>query len=106
MSEASRNLEEVRESVLGRFRGRSPLHEFFILDQGDVDFRAYVFLEKNEDVAACRTSGVDREIIDFVYVELERLGRGARNEIKVAFEFDSDENVAANFNGDYYLRRL
>ena len=29
---------------------------------------------------------------------------GVMAEIEVAFEFDSDENVIANFEGDYFLR--
>ena len=43
-------------------------------------------------------------MMDFVYAALERAGRGKRPDISVAFEFDSDENVTANFEGDYFLR--
>ncbi|HZZ70955.1 MAG TPA: hypothetical protein VFE24_01805 [Pirellulales bacterium] len=69
-----------------------------------VDFRTYVFFEKDEDIKACQGNGVIRDMIGFVYDELERAGRGKRGEITVGFEFDSDENVAAKFEGDYLLR--
>jgi hypothetical protein len=49
-------------------------------------------------------SGVTDDIGDFIYAELERVGRGTRGEITVAFEFDSDENVQEHFEGDYLLR--
>ena len=99
-----RGHDEVRESVLARFRGRCPLHDFYILDQGDVDFRAYVFFDKETDLEACKASGISKEMIDFVSLELERVGRGKPEGLKVAFEFDSDENVVANFEGTYFLR--
>jgi hypothetical protein len=51
-------------------------------------------------------SGVTQEIEDFVYAELERAGRGGKGDIRVAFEFDSDENVNASFEGDYFNCRL
>lgn len=104
MREGSRNLDRVREMVLQTFKGKYPLHDFFIMDQRDVDFRAYVFFKENKDVEESRHSHIDQEIIECVYAELERAGRGKKNEIKVAFEFDSDENVEAKFEGDYYLR--
>jgi hypothetical protein len=90
--------------VLEHFRRRCPLHEFFILDQRDVDFRAYVFFEQTRDIAAMKQGGVEREISDFVHAELERLGRGRRDEINVAFEFDSHEHVQAKFGGNHFNR--
>jgi len=102
MEERARNLDRVREAVLAHFGKRYPLHDFFILDQRDVDFRAYAFLERDEDVEAMRKRGLDRELLDFVYEELERQGRGT--DIDVALELDSHENVVARFEGDYSLR--
>jgi hypothetical protein len=103
-AERSRGLDQVRQGVLERFCGRCPLHEFYILDQLDVDFRAYVFFERTADISACQQSGINAEIVDFVYAELDRLGRGPRDRIKVAFEFDSDENVTTHYEGNYFLR--
>jgi hypothetical protein len=105
MEERARNLDQVRDRVLEHFGARCPLHQFFILDQRDVDFRAYVFFEQTKDIAAMKQVGVDCEIVDFVYAQLERLGRGRRDEINVAFEFDSHEHVLAKFGGNY-LNRL
>ena len=104
MEEKARNLDAVRDNVLKRFRKLHPLYDFFILDQRDVDFRAYVFARRDEDLQCMRRRGVDQDIIAFVYEELERAGRGGRNEIDVAFEFDSDDRVKADFGGNYFLR--
>lgn len=100
--ERARELDRVRDRVLSRFRGR--LQEFFILDQRDVDFRAYVFFKRNGDVALARATGLDQQISEFVYDALEAAGRGLSANIKVAFEFDSDENVQTHFAGNYGLR--
>ena len=102
--EDSRGLEQVSENVTRRFKDRCPLHAFCILSQRDVDFRAYVFLEKDKDIETCRKSRVLEDLTSFVFEELERAGRGSRAEINVACEFDSHENVEANFDGDYLFR--
>lgn len=104
MKEKARMLDVVREEVIRCFRNRCPLHDFFILDQRDVDFRCYIFFETNKDIEECMRNGIQDELTEFIYSELERVGRGKRDVIKVAFEFDSNENVKANFEGDYYLR--
>ena len=64
----------------------------------------YVFYKKDNDIQVCRDNGVSQKVEDFVYVELEKHGRGKKENIKASFEFDSDENVAANYEGDYFLR--
>jgi hypothetical protein len=104
MEERARGLDRVRDEVLAEFQQRAPLHEFYILDQRDVDYRAYVFFSRDEDLKAAHQSGLDAELIDFTYGALERAGRGRRDELKVAFEFDSHENVQRRFEGNYGLR--
>jgi hypothetical protein len=101
--ERSRNLGEVNGRVEEFFKTRCPLHYFFLMPQRD-DFRVYVFFKEDKDIHACEESGVSQEIIDFVYAELERVGRGRREDVRVAFEFDSDESVSAKYAGDYFLR--
>ena len=103
MREKARSLDVVREAVLKKFGGTC-LHEFFILDQRDVDFRSYVFFKDAKDLEESTQRALDQEIIRFVYQELERVGRGSKNNIEVAFEFDSHENVKIKYGGDYYLR--
>lgn len=102
--ERSRNLDAVCARVKERFGSRASLHSVYILPQRDVDFRAYVFFRTNDDLDRAEGTGVAQAIRDSVFTELERAGRGSRNEVTVAFEFDSDENVEANFEGDYLLR--
>jgi hypothetical protein len=102
--ERSRNLDDVCEAARRRFEKVCAFHDIYILPQQDVTFRAYVFFDEDKDIEVCRRSGVVHDIIDFVYAELERAGRGKRGDITVAFEFDSDENVTVNYEGDYFLR--
>ena len=98
-----RGLDAVNARVEKAFKHRCPLHYFYLMPQRQ-NFRAYVFFNQDKNIEECKSSGIAQEIIDFVYEELERAGRGKRDEIEVAFEFDSDENVTANFEGDYFLR--
>ena len=118
----SRNLDKVNERVNQYLNKNYPLHEFYIMNQGDVAFRAYIFFEKENDLQkyvdsetlhsttdevflffrhdegteVSQISETLQEIIDFVYAELERVGRGKKGDIKVAFEFDSGENINSN----------
>lgn len=87
MRERARGLDEVRDAVLRKFQERCPLYAFFILDQRDVDFRAYVFFERDRDVDAAKMIGLDAEMKDYVCSELERVGRGNRHELNIAFHY-------------------
>jgi len=102
--ERARGLDSVCARVEERFGVQASLHSIYILPQRDVDFRAYVFFRTNDDLDRAEGTEVAQEIRDFVVTELERAGRGSKGEITVAFELDSDENVEANFEGDYLLR--
>jgi len=104
MEERSRNLDEIRDLLKQHFSKKCPLYEFYILPQRDVNFRAYVFFEKDSDIDKCKSDGIVQEIENYIFNELERLGRGRREEITVAFELDSNESVEANYEGDYFLR--
>ncbi len=100
----SRNLDAVCSEFSQRFGVRCPLHEVDLLPQGEGTFQIYVFFEKDKDIEAAKESGIVEVMVAFVYDALERAGRGKREEISVVFEFDSDENVRARVNGDYFLR--
>lgn len=104
MEERSRNLDEIRDLLKQHFSKLCPLCDFYILPQRDVNFRAYVFFEKDSDIEKCKIEGIIQEIENFVFNELERFGRGSREEIAIDFELDSNENVKANFEGNYFLR--
>lgn len=98
------NLDAVKKNVIEYFMNSCPLHDFHILPQGDDGFRAYLFVKKDADIEACKRSGVLEDVKAYVREELERAGHGKKEEITVALEVDSDENVSANFEGDYFLR--
>ena len=104
MAERSKNLDAASGRVVEAFRKQSAVSKVFILPQRDVDFRVYVFFSNDSDLDSGIRSGACEKISDFVYEELERQGRGSRSTIRIAFEFDSDENVRKNYEGDYYLR--
>lgn len=104
MKENDRGLDEVRERICHRFR-EAGLHEAFVLFSPKKNlFVAYLFYQRNEQVEAAEKSGLSLGIKQAVIEELENVGRGNRDALKVDFEFDSHENVEASFEGDYYLR--
>ena len=104
MKESDRGLSEVRERISQRFQG-SELHETFVLySPVNALFVVYVFYQRNEQIEAAKKSGLSSKIQQAVIEELENVGRGKRDTLKVDFQFDSHENVEANFEGDYYLR--
>ncbi len=98
------NIDAVNEAVVKHFKDKCPLHYFIIIPQRDNEFWAAIFFETDKNVGECEESGIIDEIKGFVYSELERQGRGKGDHINVIFEFDSDENVKRNFEGDYFLR--
>lgn len=104
MRQRSANLDQVRGSVKKAFMDLCPMHDFYILPQRDVNFRAYVFFENETDITKCERDGTVQQIEEFVYRELERVGRGGGGEVSVAFEVDSHERVVSEFEGNYFLR--
>lgn len=102
--ERSRGLAEVSNGVKRYMMGICPLYDVYTLAQRDVTYRVFVFFNKEEDMWKCKNNGAIRELIEFVHDELARATRQRRGEFTVAFEFDSDENVRANYEGDYFLR--
>jgi hypothetical protein len=106
MEKLDRNIKQVNKNVLLYFREICPMHahNFYLIAEEETKFRAYIFYKTNKDIQLCKDKGIDRKIEDFIYEELKRQGRGSKGIIKVAFEFDSDENVSENYEGDYFLR--
>lgn len=104
MRENDRGLSAVRERILERFRN-SGVHEAFIFysAQGDL-FMAHIFYDHDRQIEESRNSGLSFRIEAAIRGELENVGRGARDTLKIDVTFDSHENVVANYEGDYYLR--
>lgn len=104
MKERNRGLSEVCDQIIKRFK-KEGLHEFFLFYSQKINaFRAYVFYGQEQQIEEAEKSGLSSRIQDAVFEELERVGRGSKNEIKVDYEFDSHENVEQNYEGDYNLR--
>jgi hypothetical protein len=102
--ERNRGLSQVRDALLHRFTGQG-LHEVFVFFSPKTDsFGAFVFYRLHRHVEEARESGLEHQIRQAVFEELENVGRGRRDTLSASFEFDSDENVQANFEGDYFLR--
>jgi hypothetical protein len=98
------NLDIVRQNVIRDLEQDFNLYDFRILPESKRKFRAYVFFHSNEQTLKFSKPGFAETIKAKIYEQLELNGRGTRNEISVDFEFDSDENVKANFEGNYLLR--
>ena len=103
MKQRMRGLSEVKDRIKSQFEDSGVLDELFISSQSETSFTAIVFLNKDDDIAEAEQSGLTAKIKDAVYGELGKVGRGDRNAIEVAFEFDSYENVRRNY-GNYYNR--
>lgn len=104
MEQQFQGLDVVKDTVVRRFKNACPIYDFHILPQGEDGFRAYVFFNTDEDIQRCTETGIVDAIKACVYEELQRVGRGKIGETTVVFELDSDENVNANYEGDYFLR--
>ena len=104
MKERDLGLSEVRSNILKHFR-EFGLHEAFIFYSPENNlFVAHLFFLRNAQIEESDRSGLLSEIKQKIFKELEMAGRGGRESMKVEFEFDSHENVEANFEGDYYRR--
>lgn len=106
MRKLDRNMDQIDKNIRAFFKKIIPnqSHDFYILAEEEFSFRAYFFYNKNEDIKIFENRGSSQKLRCFVYEELERQGRGGKDDVKVAFEFDSDENVKSVFGGDYFLR--
>src|SRR5262249_44689271 len=87
--EAMRNLDVVEDNLYERFTPKCALWDVFLLDQIDVDFRAWVFFKKGSDLEACKRNGITEEIREFIRDDLERVGRGKKEETTLDVQFDS-----------------
>lgn len=104
--ERDRNMGDVNHMLKDFFKKLcgNKAHNSHVIAEDDRKFRAYIFYKKNEDVRDAKESGMQIQLVKFVYDELERQGRGDKDSLDVTFEFDSHENVLSNFEGDYFLR--
>lgn len=104
MAEDSRGLDAVCRAVNARFEDERWFHRVYVLPQRDVEFRAYVFFKSDAELQDPEAKVWRARIENAVREELERNGRGERDKVSVGFEYDSDENVDRNFDGDYLYR--
>ncbi len=102
--ERHRGLSEVRDHLLNRFSKDGVREVFMFFSPKKDSFGAFVFYRWERQIKEAEKSGLTSQIKDAVFYELEKVGRGNRNTIRVDFEFDSHENVEQNYEGDYYNR--
>jgi len=102
--ERDKGLSDVRDRLLEQFRDKG-VHELFVFFSPDTEtFGAYVFFLKNDQVEDAKKSGLSSQIEEAIRNELENVGRGDRDLLKLNVEFDSHENVEKNYGGDYFDR--
>ena len=103
-AEQHRGLSDVRDQMLHRFK-KDEVYELFMFYSEEIDtFGALVFYRWDKQIAEAEKSGLASQIKDAVFEELENVGRGSRDTIRVDFEFDSHENVEKYYGGNYFLR--
>jgi hypothetical protein len=105
MREQDRGLSDVRAKLLDRFR-EAGVHEVFIFfsPKPPGTFVARVFYRRRDQVEESARTGVSSDIKESLLEELEKAGRGRREELQLDVAFDSDEDVQAHFGGDYSRR--
>lgn len=104
LKKRSSGLSEVREKILTRFQRSGEIFEFFIIDNSETSFTAYIFYRWERQIKEAGESGLAEQIGNTVIDELGKVGKGSQNGISINFEFDSHENVEQNYDGDYYSR--
>ena len=102
--ERNRGLSEVCEHIMKCFKRDGVYEVFLFFSPRANQFGAYVFYRWERQIKEAEESRLTDRIKDAIYEELENVGRGSRDAIKVVFEFDSHENVEKNYEGDYFLR--
>ena len=104
MRDRDRGLDEIRANVLNRFMNIG-VHEFYILYSSDSSiFTSYVFFENEMTKKRAFEEGVDAKIENFVrqqLIDIRGLGVDGQH---LRFDFDTDENVRNNYDGDYFSR--
>lgn len=104
MREDDRGLDDACDNVLERFNIEG-LHEIIIIYSANTNsFGSYVFYRWNREIKKAEKSGLSDQIKKAVFEELEKVGRGNKDNLNIVFEFDSHENVEKNFDGNYYER--
>lgn len=105
-AEDNHGLSAVSIRLIDSFR-KDGLHDAFIFyAREDDSFWARLFYEREEQIEAAETSGLSDRIREAVREELEDVGRGQLETLKVNCQFESHEQVMKTCNGDYltYLR--
>ncbi len=104
MEELDAGFDKVSENIKKHY-GKDNVHKVFLFYSPKIDtFGAYVFFLKNDQVDEAKKSGLSSQIEEAIRNELENVGRGDRNLLKLNVEFDSHENVEKDYEGDYYDR--
>jgi hypothetical protein len=105
MDEIDQKLSLIVESTMSRFEGACPLHKISILPQFmSADYRVYVFYEVDKDIESFKNNGLSEQIQEYVCSQLElQLGN---KDTTTEFEWDSWQNVEANYEGNFILRMM
>ena len=98
----NRYLSDIEADFRTVFRAQAPFESIF-LGGTDRGIGATIFFEKDADIPECEHNGTSQAMRDFIYQRLAHYGRAVAPG-SVEFEFDSDENVQRNFEGNYFLR--
>ena len=101
----SRKLDLVADAVVKQFAENHALKEVHILPLSG-KFSVYFFFWRTEHLMAAKNGGVFKKIMDAFYAEMDRMGRGRREDLEVHFEWDSDENVLKKYGSyQFYFRK-
>ena len=102
MAFRDRHWDDISTAARKKLSGAFDLHEFAIFPN-DCDFEAILFLRTDEDVKQALGSAGEAKARQ-ILIDAIRPFRAECAEIKIRVDFDSHENVTANFQGSYFYR--
>ena len=95
-SKFAAKIDRLNEKVTKKLKKRLSFSSFLLCYENDNKFSVSVLFKKEKDIASSKK--YHKELIDFVYSELEQQGFGKKDEINIKFYFESEEKL---FSGEY-----
>lgn len=100
-----RGIDDICKRMIHAFSKSLNLHNVHIFPQGNAIYDIVWFLKEDKNLRGLFQGGSGRDqLIDFLYSELDKAGRGSRADVILRMSWDTDENIQKNWGGSYQNR--
>lgn len=99
--EQSKYLSDLENALKSKYR---EIYKFFYIPCFGKSASLYIFFKTNTELI--KYEYLKNEIKNYIYSYLNSNGYFKKFNDKITIEFDSDENVNKNYEGNYYYRLL